>query len=58
MNGYAVYEVTPAPWGYDYRFICLRETREQAYKVLEALYETDVAVTSVYKIVKHGKEIQ
>lgn len=53
MRGYVIYELTPAPWGDDYRFICMRERKEEAEKVLKVLYETDVSF-SVYKIVEHN----
>jgi len=52
MIGYAIYELTPAPWGDDYRFICIRETKEDAQKIIDVLYKTDINF-SVYRIVKH-----
>lgn len=55
MKGYAIYELTPAPWGDDYRFICIRDDREGAQKVLDALYVTDYSF-SVYVIVPHNLE--
>lgn len=50
MVGYAVYEITPAPWGDNYRFICIRDTNEDAEKVLNILNETDTNF-SYYKII-------
>lgn len=52
MRGFAIYELTPAPWGNDYRFICIRDRKEEADKILKVLYETDVSF-SVYKIIEH-----
>ena len=54
MIGFAVYEITPAPWGNDYRFICIRETKERAEKVLDVLYGTDIGF-SLYQIVEHKR---
>ncbi len=53
MRGYAVYELTPAPWGNDYRLICLRDSRADAEKVLDVLYKTDYSF-SVYRVVEHN----
>lgn len=52
MIGYAIYELTPAPWGDNYRFICIRDTKELAEEVMKVLYETDYNF-SVYKIVEY-----
>ena len=54
MIGFAIYELTPAPWGNDYRFICIRETRESAEKILWVLYTTDISF-SVYEIVEYKR---
>lgn len=54
MAGYAVYELTPAPWGDDYRFICIRDTIEGAKAVMAVLDKTDYDF-SVYKIVKYER---
>lgn len=55
MKGYAIYELTPAPWGDDYRFICIRDNREDAQKVLDALYVTDYSF-NCYEIVPYNLE--
>jgi len=55
MIGYAIYELTPAPWGDDYRFICIREYKEDAQKIINILYETDILCVSIYKIVYRGR---
>ena len=52
MIRYAVYELTPAPWGDNYRFIAMRDTREDAEKIWKVLEETDENF-GVYKIVEH-----
>lgn len=52
MIGYAIYELTPAPWGDDYRFICIRDRLEDAEKILKVLNETDIS-WSCYKIIEH-----
>ena len=55
MIGWAVYELTPAPWGDDYRFICIRDEKKLAEQVLDILDETDFSF-SVYKIIGHNLE--
>ncbi len=57
MMGYAIYELTPAPWGDDYRFIVLRDRREDAEKVLSILNETDISF-SVYRIVECKRSVE
>jgi len=54
MIGYAIYELTPAPWGDDYRFICIRETKFDAQIILDSLNLTSINF-EVYKIVKYGR---
>jgi hypothetical protein len=51
MIGWAIYELTPAPWGDDYRFIVIRDTEKAANEILDLLDETDYSF-SVYKIVE------
>ncbi len=53
MKGYAIYELTPAPWGDDYRFICIRDNKEDAQKILDILYMTDYNF-SFYEIVPYN----
>lgn len=50
LKGYAIYELTPAPWGDDYRFICIRDNVEDAESVKAVLDQTDYSF-SVYEIV-------
>ena len=54
MHGYAIYELTTAPWGDDYRFITLCDTKTDAEIVLEALEKVNVYF-SCYRIVVHGR---
>ena len=51
MKGYAVYELTPAPWGLDYRYIVMRDERRLAEEILEVLKKTDYNC-STYKIIE------
>ena len=55
MFGFAIYELTPAPWGDDYRFIVIRDTKEDAEKILAILYSTDISF-SVYKIIEFKRQ--
>ena len=55
MNGYAIYELTPAPWGDDYRFLCIRDNLGDTKEILDALNNTDFDF-SVYKIVEFNLE--
>jgi len=55
MKGYAIYELTPAPWGDNHRFICIRDEYELARKILKALDETNYDF-SVYKIIPYNLE--
>lgn len=49
---YAIYELTPAPWGDDYRFVKAFDTKEDAESVLKALEKVNIDFT-LYKIVEH-----
>jgi len=51
---YAIYEITPAPWGDDYRYIQGFDDEKYANYVLEALEEVNIDFT-LYKIVHHKK---
>lgn len=51
MIGWAIYELTPAPWGEDYRFIVIRDTEEAADEILNLLNKTEYSF-STYKIVE------
>lgn len=50
----AIYELTPAPWGDDYRLVAQFDTKEDAEKVLASLESVNVNF-SVYKIIDFGK---
>lgn len=51
MIGWAIYELTPAPWGDDYRFVVIRDTEKDANEIMNLLYKTDFSF-SVYRIVE------
>jgi len=51
MKGYAIYELTPAPWGDDYRFIQAFDTKEDADEVLAVLNSVNCNF-HVYRIVE------
>lgn len=51
MIGWAIYELTPAPWGDNYRFIVIRDNLGDAKEILDALNNTNFDL-SVYKIVE------
>lgn len=51
MIGWAIYELTPAPWGDDYRFIVIRDTEKAAEIILDVLNKTNFGF-SVYKIIE------
>lgn len=53
MLGYAIYELTPAPWGDDYRFICIRDNVKDAESVKVVLDQTDYSF-SCYEIVSYN----
>lgn len=55
MYGYAIYELTPAPWGDDYRFIAVRDTKKSAEAIMSVLYSTSHNF-NVYKIIEYNIE--
>ena len=48
---YSIYEINPAPWGDDYRFVESFETRSDACMVLTTLEAVNVNFNT-YKIVE------
>lgn len=51
---YGIFELTPAPWGDDYRLIQFFDNRHDAGIVLKALEETNI-LFHCYKIVEYKK---
>lgn len=47
---YSIHELTPAPWGDDYRLVGFFNTKEDAEIVLKALESVNIDF-SVYKII-------
>lgn len=54
MKCYAIYELTPAPWGDDYRYIKAFDRKEDAEKVLAALESVNIDF-SLYKIIEYDR---
>jgi len=52
MKIFAIYELTPAPWGDNYRCIKGFDCREDAESVLKALEIVNIDF-SFYKIIEH-----
>ena len=50
MKYYTIYELTPAPWGDDYRYIKTFDRYGDAEKVLKVLESVNIDF-SVYKII-------
>ena len=48
---YALYELTPAPWGDSYRYVKGFDRKEDAEKVLKTLEEVNIDF-SLYKIIE------
>ncbi len=48
---YMIYELTPAPWGDDYRLIQSFDRKEDAEKVLDVLKSVDIDF-HIYKIIE------
>ena len=51
MKQYAIYSISPAPWGDNYRLIEMFEEKEDADAVLEILETVNVNF-NVYKIIE------
>ena len=50
---FAIYSLTPAPWGDDYRFVEGFDTKDQAEVVLKALESVNIDF-NLYKVVEHS----
>ena len=50
-NIYVIYELTPAPWGDDYRYVQAFDRKEDAEYVLKALEKVNIDF-SLYKIIE------
>jgi len=48
---FSIYELTPAPWGDDYRYVQGFERREEAEEVLKVLERVTAYNFNYYKIV-------
>ena len=53
MTGWAIYELNPAPWGDDYRFVVLCESEIDAKTILKELYKVDRVMQNCYRIVEY-----
>lgn len=51
MVGYAIYSLTPAPWGDNYRLVEIFDTKRDAEDVLKSLEKVNIFY-KVYKIVE------
>lgn len=51
---WCIYELTPAPWGDDYRYVASFDTKEDAEFVLKALEKVNV-LFNTYRIINYTK---